>query len=297
MSFGFLLLTPALLNHALEKGTTEKSGTFVRLGSCSEMNDTSDAPNMINIMVGTTDVISTNTTNEEKIEIQKKTKNKNKKENSNNDSSYNSSNNSNNTIGNVETVCTLAEMGSIHKWHYWIEKCIGTFVLATAVFTVIAIQATISHGASTQGNRHTNGSVVPNYKNQKDQGGSSSKMEPHHWVEPEPIGYGFIFHVSFLLPMFMLHGLWTGSLMTLRVGILFSLSVAIVMPTIGTVWYSELTLWLSICSWFCCVAATMLFASGSLYYFFLSNFIKAKSSSVSNAKSSLTKVFGPVRRR
>ena len=58
---------------------------------------------------------------------------------------------------------------------------------------------------------------------------ASSQLSLPYEILPEPLGYSLVFHIAFLLPIFSLHGLETGNLQTLRVGICFAGSSACLM--------------------------------------------------------------------
>jgi hypothetical protein len=290
MGIGFLLLKPSLLAKAIGEGTIESNtkNHFVQLNILS--NDIAEDASLE----------EDNEDNEEKKDNAEKNQSMEMIELNNIESSSSPSSSFSSNGHSVETCCTEYEMKIIRTYQHIIEKVIFTFVLLTAVFTTITIILN-SIQPPTKAINQTDTVSVSYYHKQQ----IMSKNEQRQYIQPEPLGYGFIFHISFLLSMFTLHGLWTGMVMTLRVGICFSLSVAIIMPSIGITWGN----WydndkaivsntvVSIGAWICCISASLLFISGSYYYYHLTSIVQSKSIFVANSSSSFFKVFGRVRKR
>ena len=302
MAFGFLLLTPMLLAKSLEDVEVRNEDRFVRLGGEEEEEEEEEE--------------------QEKEEDGGMCESERKEiemiENKINESS--SSRAVIETVGNsVESACTSSEMTLILKKQWWVERWVKIFVMVTAAFTVLAILQTSVNGltGTTTTRNHTKGRrewqdswQESRHHNTRSQRLRQMQSKPiihnrnDRGVSPELLGYGFIFHITFLLPMFTLHGLRTGTLMTLRVGACFALSVAVVIPFVGFfrtplegLAWSMKDLTLSLFAWVCGVFAWILFLSGAAYYFYLSSVAKAKATSVSNSSSSFFKVFGRERKR
>ena len=300
MAFGFMFLTPELLRQSLEEGVVEKKNSFVRLGTSNEEEE-DHVDRSIEMLP-----IPDNNSKEEKE--------KERKNNHIDDTSSWVASLAPTTVSSghsVETQCTLQEMTTIHAWQYWIKKTIVLFVATTALFTIVCIllNATAATTPDSNANNPNNANNDDNSKNTTISS-NNQNLQNHHperfsstMVAPELLGYGFIFHVSFLLPMFTLHGLLTGTLMTLRVGVLFSLSVAIIIPSVAIHWLNQqqhvpvVPVGISFFGGLCCISSILLFIGGTLYYIFLSIYSKSKHANVSNEDSSLTKVFGRVRKR
>jgi hypothetical protein len=113
----------------------------------------------------------------------------------------------------LSSSCSHTQMVSLRRWHKMGRRLVYTFVLSSASFVVVVVSIVVTSPASS----HHSQTSLP------------------HEILPESLGYSLIFHIAFLLPIFTLHGLRTGSLQTLRVGICFAASSAVLMAIASAV--------------------------------------------------------------